>query len=445
MPQSATRGPTGLGQPRSASPTSPVTPTGAGNGGRSGASRPDRGPERQPPPTELPHWTEPPTGQVPAVLSRDPGDEDPDRRSARRSGARRMPTGLPTTRSSSRPCSATTTVALGSLDETDSSEPNVGPGSSTSTRRHRRVGIRPSTDRGPGRRHGESTIAPHHRAGGGSAISPDDHAEFSVVGGHDRTRSCSRLVLRSIRTRRRRRPPPARGGMRRRLRPTTAPTPGRACRCRRPPRIARPTDALVRGREGPSDRLDPSRPRPAQRTAAGAPAGQAPDRCRRGHRCPPGRGAARGIGDRGARARVASGEVWRDWPPPTARADRDGGLPRRTTADDAAPERSRRSPMAWTSPPPPRSPPESPAAGRDVASLGDRCSGPDDGPRAWTDRGRTAAAPPTRGARRLSRGRSTRSPGAGAPSGSGSGPGSPSRWSPCGIQAGHGRLAGPLP
>jgi CDP-diglyceride synthetase len=27
------------------------------------------------PPTELPHWTEPPTGQVPAVLSRDSGDE----------------------------------------------------------------------------------------------------------------------------------------------------------------------------------------------------------------------------------------------------------------------------------------------------------------------------------------------------------------------------------
>jgi CDP-diglyceride synthetase len=28
-------------------------------------------------PTELPHWTEPPTGQVPAVLSRDTGDEGP--------------------------------------------------------------------------------------------------------------------------------------------------------------------------------------------------------------------------------------------------------------------------------------------------------------------------------------------------------------------------------
>jgi CDP-diglyceride synthetase len=28
-------------------------------------------------PTELPHWTEPPTGQVPAVLAREPGDEEP--------------------------------------------------------------------------------------------------------------------------------------------------------------------------------------------------------------------------------------------------------------------------------------------------------------------------------------------------------------------------------
>ncbi len=27
-----------------------------------------------PPPTELPHWTEPPTGQVPAVLARDEGE-----------------------------------------------------------------------------------------------------------------------------------------------------------------------------------------------------------------------------------------------------------------------------------------------------------------------------------------------------------------------------------
>ncbi len=33
-------------------------------------------PSGTPAPTELPHWTEPPTGQVPAVLARDPGDED---------------------------------------------------------------------------------------------------------------------------------------------------------------------------------------------------------------------------------------------------------------------------------------------------------------------------------------------------------------------------------
>ncbi len=32
-------------------------------------------PGGSPPPTELPHWTEPPTGQVPAVLSREGGDE----------------------------------------------------------------------------------------------------------------------------------------------------------------------------------------------------------------------------------------------------------------------------------------------------------------------------------------------------------------------------------
>ena len=40
-----------------------------------GQPGPDGGAEQRAAPTELPHWTEPPTGQVPAVLARDAGDE----------------------------------------------------------------------------------------------------------------------------------------------------------------------------------------------------------------------------------------------------------------------------------------------------------------------------------------------------------------------------------
>ena len=44
-------------------------------GGRAGATGETAVPSGSATPTELPHWTEPPTGQVPAVLSRDTGDE----------------------------------------------------------------------------------------------------------------------------------------------------------------------------------------------------------------------------------------------------------------------------------------------------------------------------------------------------------------------------------
>ena len=78
-------------------------------------------------PTELPHWTEPPTGQVPAVLSRDTGDEP-------------TPSGVvaPTWREEDsdwvahdeefEPAMfADDEVALGSLDETDDTETERRP------------------------------------------------------------------------------------------------------------------------------------------------------------------------------------------------------------------------------------------------------------------------------------------------------------------------------
>ena len=78
-------------------------------------------------PTELPHWTEPPTGQVPAVLSRDAGDEGSG------SGI-----GAPSWREEDADWTAhdeefepamfgDDKVALGSLDETDSTDADRRP------------------------------------------------------------------------------------------------------------------------------------------------------------------------------------------------------------------------------------------------------------------------------------------------------------------------------
>jgi CDP-diglyceride synthetase len=79
-----------------------------------------------PPPTELPHWTEPPTGQVPAVLSRD-RDDDPS-----------PSIGSPTWREEDADWVAhdeefepamfgDDAVALGSLDESDSTDADRRP------------------------------------------------------------------------------------------------------------------------------------------------------------------------------------------------------------------------------------------------------------------------------------------------------------------------------
>ncbi len=97
-------------------------------------------------PTELPHWTEPPTGQVPAVLSRDAGDEGSG------SGI-----GAPTWREEDADWTAhdeefepamfgDDKVALGSLDETDSTDADrrpwefdldsVRPGAASPSRSH---------------------------------------------------------------------------------------------------------------------------------------------------------------------------------------------------------------------------------------------------------------------------------------------------------------------
>jgi CDP-diglyceride synthetase len=84
-------------------------------------------PNSNPAPTELPHWTEPPTGQVPAVLSRDAGGEG--------SGSA---IGAPSWREEDADWVAhdeefepamfgDDEVALGSLDETDSSDADRRP------------------------------------------------------------------------------------------------------------------------------------------------------------------------------------------------------------------------------------------------------------------------------------------------------------------------------
>ena len=80
-------------------------------------------------PTELPHWTEPPTGQVPAVLARDNGDDSPG-----------STMGAPTWREEDADWVAheeefdpamfageRDEVALGSLDETDSTDADRRP------------------------------------------------------------------------------------------------------------------------------------------------------------------------------------------------------------------------------------------------------------------------------------------------------------------------------
>ncbi len=86
-------------------------------------------------PTELPHWTEPPTGQVPAVLSRDSGEDSAGQGIVAPTWREEDADWVAHDEEFEPAMFADDEVALGSLDETDDSRPIAGPGSSTSTRR----------------------------------------------------------------------------------------------------------------------------------------------------------------------------------------------------------------------------------------------------------------------------------------------------------------------
>ncbi len=239
--------------------------------------------------TELPHWTEPPTGQVPAVLARDSGDEG--------SGI-----GAPSWREEDADWIAhdeefepamfgDDDVALGSLDETDSTDvdrrpwefdlDSVRPGAASPSRPSDGVDregddistIAPITeptevvaplagDAGPGRGDSEgSTGGPH----------PTDAAAFHV---HRRGPSDRSIRRSSGRGRRRRRRSRRHGGRDERPRPGRGRARRRRTRSRRPCRSRRRRGA-VHGGQTPADRGDPSGPGPAQRATAGPDAGQA--------------------------------------------------------------------------------------------------------------------------------------------------------------------------
>ncbi len=83
--------------------------------------------------TELPHWTEPPTGEVPEVLSAHLPVSVRKRGSFLRAGGKRTRTGSPTRWSSNRRCSAVNTRRSGRWTRTIASRSGV-PGSSTSAR-----------------------------------------------------------------------------------------------------------------------------------------------------------------------------------------------------------------------------------------------------------------------------------------------------------------------
>ena len=79
------------------------------------------------PPTELPHWTEPPTGQVPAVLSRDTGDEPTNPGIVAPTWREEDADWVAHDEEFEPAMFADDEVALGSLDETDDTAPERRP------------------------------------------------------------------------------------------------------------------------------------------------------------------------------------------------------------------------------------------------------------------------------------------------------------------------------
>ncbi len=105
------------------------------------------------PPTELPHWTEPPTGQVPAVLSRDTGDEPTNPGIVAPTWREEDADWVAHDEEFEPAMFADDEVALGSLDETDDTAPERRPwefdlnsGSASATGQTRKVAPRSDQD-----------------------------------------------------------------------------------------------------------------------------------------------------------------------------------------------------------------------------------------------------------------------------------------------------------
>ena len=273
-------------------------------------------PSTGPPPTELPHWTEPPTGQVPAVLARDSADD---------TGST---LGGPSWREEDADWVAheeefepamfgDDEVALGSLDESEGFDVVRRPWEfdlDILPAAPHRTGRRSLGDADDHRHHHRA----HHRTGGGGRSAGRRSAV--PVPAMRAYRATSRWPAQKRRPRSSSpRVAPSTG---RRSCPTTwqprdgddgGCTGGRRSRSgsrrARPAHPAAPTGSdRPPGQPTRSSRSCPPVPPappggtgPAQRPAPGPPAGQTPRRHRGAHGHTPGRRAPRGRGDRGAR------------------------------------------------------------------------------------------------------------------------------------------------
>ena len=382
------------------------------------------------PSTELPHWTEPPTGQVPAVLAHDGGD-DPSGSAIRTPSWREEDADWLAHDEEFEPSMfGHDDVALGSLDETDSTDaerrpwefdldspPPVAAGSGrslelTPTRGRRgRIGhhrsdhragaqvVPVASRRASGWGPDDAEVARAGEGGARRARRPDQRRNRggggTRAGGHPRRQGCGRDPRAPI--------------------PSVPTTP-------------RPARRLFESVKSRPTGTAAGRPCPAQRVAAGPDAGQAARRHRHHGRAHPWRPSRPGPRSPTFPAPVASGAAWPDWPPPT-------GVRSGTVISSGARRSVRwgpRSPVpprrASTSPPPRRPRPGCPAAGPEAAFGRTR-------PPRWKappvprgPPGVVRLAPPTQatGARVRHGGRRK----GGARSGSGSAPASPSPWSP---------------
>ena len=380
-------------------------------------------PERRAAPTELPHWTEPPTGQVPAVLSRDSGDESSGRGSVAPTWREEDADWVAHDEEFEPAMFADDEVALGSLDETDSTDAERRPWEfdldSVRPAHPDRSGLGRSPSRTTPSR--PDTDRPHHRAHRGGDPVSEDAAPAGVGGRQLAGRSipgdelCAATGLRTAGAAaglgsgaggRRRQPWPAVGRRRRRRPPV--------------PTGRRPTTELFADKPRPtgSTRLGPG---PARRAAAGPDAGQAARGRRRGRPTRPWPPSPRGPRSPTCPAPAASGWAWPAWPPPTAPPNGTGSA--RPRVRDPATDWTRPAPdgvdVAATAAWPPASPvaDRAPVDGRLLAGR------PGRRPTAATPRPVEARRRPPAPARRSTADPPGQAPAGAARSGSGSGTG----------------------